>query len=164
MSTPLTTPQPAPTASAVNTITIQWVSAAMVWVARVVAQTLDRATMAPTDRSMPPPPMTKVIPMLTTPMTEASRRMVIALAMLAKLSPAVMTPTMQSSSSAMTRPRLRPTEPAMIELARELGAEAGGSGAASPAARTGPSAEESLTPSGSGDFWVDPTLMPRLLS
>ena len=49
---------------------------------------------APTERSMPPPPMTNVIPMLTTPMTEARRRMVIALSTLAKRSPAVMTPTM----------------------------------------------------------------------
>jgi hypothetical protein len=71
---------------------------------------------------------------------------------------------MHSRRRAMTRPRLRPTEPAMIVLTRELGADAGGIGAASPAVRTGTSAEESLTPSGSGDFWVDPTLMPRLLS
>ena len=75
--------------------------------------------MAPTDRSMPPPPMTNVIPTLTTPMTEASRRMVIALSTLAKRSPAVMTPTMHSSSRAMTRPRLRPAEPAMSDATRE---------------------------------------------
>ena len=90
--------------------------------------------------------------------------MVIALATLAKLSPAVATPTMHSSSSAMTRPRLRPNDPAMIELRRELGAGPGASGADSPAVRAGTSAEADVAPSGSGDFSVDPTLMPRLLS
>ncbi len=45
----------------------------------MVAQTEDSATSAPTDRSMPPPMITKVIPMLTTPMTAASRRMVSTL-------------------------------------------------------------------------------------
>ena len=147
-------------------MTIQCVSAAMVCVARVVAHTLARATWAPTDRSMPPPPMTKVIPTLTTPMTEASRRMVIALSTLAKLSPAVATPTMQSSRRAMTRPRLRPPEPATREWRREPddGAASGGSGADSPAALTGRSSDTDEVPSGSGDFWVDSTLMPRLLS
>ena len=115
---------------------------------------------------MPPPPMTKVIPTLTTPMTEASRRMVIALATLAKLSPAVITPTMHSSSRAMTRPRLRPAEPAMSDATREVrgGAASGGRGADSPAALTGRSSDTDDLPSGSGDFWVDSTLMPRLLS
>jgi hypothetical protein len=64
--------------------------------------------MAPTDRSMPPPVMTKVMPMLTTPMTDARRRIVSMLSMLAKRSPAVATPTMISSTRAMTKPRLRP--------------------------------------------------------
>ena len=62
------------------------------WVARVVAQTEDRATIAPTDRSMPPPVITNVIPIETTPITEASRRMVSALSMLANCSPAVHDP------------------------------------------------------------------------
>ena len=51
-------------------MTIQCVSAASVWVASVVAQTDDSATIAPTDRSMPPPMITNVMPTLTTPMTD----------------------------------------------------------------------------------------------
>ena len=47
----------------------QCVSSAIVWVANVVAHTEQSARIAPTHRSMPPPVMTKVIPMLTTPMT-----------------------------------------------------------------------------------------------
>ena len=115
---------------------------------------------------MPPPPMTNVIPMLTTPMTEARRRIVIALSTLAKRSPAVMTPTRQTSSRAMTRPRLRPADPAMSDATREVpgGRRLGGRGAESPAALTGRSSDTDDAPSGSGDFWVDPTLMPRLLS
>ena len=62
------------------------------WVASVVAQTEASATIAPTDRSMPPPMITKVMPTVTTPMTEASRRMVRTLSTLAKRSPAVATP------------------------------------------------------------------------
>src|SRR4051794_21194 len=111
MTTPLTRPQPAPTSSAVTTMTIQCVSSAICWVASVVAQTEDSATIAPTDRSMPPPMITKVMPMLTTPITEASRRMVSTLSKSANRSPAVMTPTMHSSTSATTRPRLRPSGP-----------------------------------------------------
>ena len=76
----------------------------------MVAHTDDSATIAPTDRSMPPPVITNVIPTETTPITEASRRMVSALSMLANCSPAVQIPTRQSTNSAMTRPRLRPTE------------------------------------------------------
>ena len=91
-------------------MTSQWVSSAMVWVARVVAQTDASATMAPTDRSMPPPMITNVMPMLTTPITEAKRRMVSMLSTEANRSPAVATPTMINTTSAMTKPRLRPTE------------------------------------------------------
>ena len=89
----------------------QCVSPAIVWVANVVAQTEQSARIAPTDRSMPPPVMTNVIPMLTTPMVEAKRRIVRVLSMLANRSPAVMTPAAQISRSATTRPRLRPNEP-----------------------------------------------------
>ena len=113
MTTPLTRPAPAPTSSAVTTMTIQWKSSAICWVASVVAQTEDSATSAPTDRSMPPPMITNVMPTLTTPMTEASRRIVSTLSTRANRSPAVTTPTMHSSTSAMTRPRLRPSGPAM---------------------------------------------------
>ena len=52
--------------------------------------------------------ITKVIPMLMTPMTEAKRRIVRVLSMLAKLSPAVPTPTANKMARATTRPRLRP--------------------------------------------------------
>ena len=89
MSSPLTRPQAPPTASATSTMTIQWVSSAIVWVASVVAQTEASATIAPTDRSIPPPVMTKVMPMLTTPMTDARRRIVSMLSTLRNLSPAV---------------------------------------------------------------------------
>ena len=100
----MTSPQPTATAMATPTITSQCVSSAIVWVASVVHQTEASATIAPTDRSMPPPMITKVIPMLTTPITDAARRMVRLLSMLANCSPAVTTPTTQISSSATTRP------------------------------------------------------------
>src|SRR3954452_20324240 len=109
---PLTSPVPAPTTRAVTTMTIQWKFSAICWVASVVAQTEESATMAPTDRSMPPPMITKVIPTLTTPMTAASRRMVSTLSTSANRSPAVTTPAMHSSASAMISPRLRPSGPA----------------------------------------------------
>ncbi len=108
ISTPLTSPQPAPTARAAKTMAAQPKLLAIAWVARVVHQTEDRAKIAPTDRSMPPPVTTKVMPTLTTPITAASRRMVKTLLMSAKRSPAVITPAMQSRTRATTRPRLRP--------------------------------------------------------
>lgn len=52
----------------------QCTSLAMVCVARVDAHTDARPMTEPTDRSMPPPVMTNVIPMLITPTTDASRR------------------------------------------------------------------------------------------
>ena len=67
----MTSPQPAPTARATKTITIQWLSWAICWVASVVHQTEASARIAPTERSMPPPMITKVMPMLTTPMVVA---------------------------------------------------------------------------------------------
>ena len=67
----------------------------------------------PTDRSIPPAMMTSVMPMLMTPMIEAWRRIVRRLLTLVNVSPAVTAPTITSSSSATTRPRLRPTEPDM---------------------------------------------------
>ena len=88
----MTRPQPAPTASATKTITIQCVSSAIVWVATVVHQTDDSATIAPTERSMPPPMITNVMPMLTTPIVAASLRIVRVLAVDANRSPAVITP------------------------------------------------------------------------
>ncbi len=67
MSTPLTRPQPTPTTTAVKRMPAKPYS----WVATVVAHTEARATIAPTDRSMPPETMTKVMPTVTTPMTDA---------------------------------------------------------------------------------------------
>ena len=58
---------------------------------------------------MPPPMITNVMPMLTTPMVAASRRIVSALSVEVNRSPAVIAPTMQISSSATTSPALRPT-------------------------------------------------------
>ena len=126
-----------------NTMTIQWKSSAIAWVATVVAQTDERATMAPTDRSMPPPQMTKVMPTPMTPITEASRRIVMALSNEPKRSPAVARPTTQSRTSAISRPRLRPKElasrrgeglcvrglPAALWLAVRSGVGAAGAGA-----------------------------------
>ena len=89
-------------------MTSQVVEFARAWVASVVHHTELRARMAPTDRSMPPPVITKVMPTLTTPITAANRRMVSTLFGSANRSPAVTTPTTQSSSSATIRPRLRP--------------------------------------------------------
>lgn len=90
MRTPLTTPAAVPTASAQSTMTIQPYWSAMVWVARVVAHTDARPSTDPTDRSMPPAVITKVMPMLSTPMIDARPRMTSALSMLANRLPAVM--------------------------------------------------------------------------
>ena len=91
------------------TIAIQWWSSDQRVMPAVDAITDDRATIAPTDRSMPPPVMTNVIPMLTTPMTEAARRIVSMLSTLAKRSPAVITPARHKRPSATTRPTCRHT-------------------------------------------------------
>ncbi len=91
ISTPLISPQAAPTTTAANTIAIQPMSSAIAWVPVVVAQTDASATIAPTDRSMPPPVMTKVMPTATTPRTAARRRIVTMLSVLANRSPLVAT-------------------------------------------------------------------------
>ena len=62
--------------------------------------------MAPTDRSIPPPVITNVMPTDTTPMTAASRRIVSALSTLANCWPAVAIPTRQRMKSATTRPEV----------------------------------------------------------
>src|SRR4051812_29301617 len=69
---PLIRPQAAPTRSATATIQSQYVSLAIVWVATVVHQTDESATIAPTERSKPPPMITNVMPMLITPIVAAS--------------------------------------------------------------------------------------------
>ena len=68
---------------------------------------------------MPPPVMTKVMPMLTTPTMAARRRIVIALSTLANRSPAVNAPTRQITRSATTSPRLRPNGPLINAAARD---------------------------------------------
>ena len=85
----------------------QCTSLASSWVPDVVAQTDANPTTAPTDRSMPPAVMTNVMPMDTTPMTDARRRMVSTFSVLANRSPAVIMPTRHSNTRAMTRPRFR---------------------------------------------------------
>lgn len=62
---------------------------AIVWVASVDAQMEARPSTEPTERSMPPAVITNVIPMLTTPITAANRRMVTKLSVLRNRSPAV---------------------------------------------------------------------------
>ena len=88
-STPLTSPAPAPTARAQATMTIQPYRSAICCVASVVAHTDARPRTEPTDRSMPPAVMTKVMPMLTTPTTEAALRITTMLSRLANRLPAV---------------------------------------------------------------------------
>ena len=66
----------------------------------------------PTERSMPPAVMTKVMPMLITPMIDAKRMIVRKLSTFDEaVARGDRTPTTMSSSSAMTRPRLRPAAP-----------------------------------------------------
>ena len=113
---------------------------------------------------MPPPMMTNVMPMLTTPMTEASRRIVSRLSMLANRSPAVMTPTMQEQQQGDDQAEVAPDRAAMTRTRREscvrrLG---GGSGADSPAALLGRSADTARPSLGVRGFCVD-SLTPRLL-
>ena len=74
--------------------------------ATVVAQTEASAITVPTDRSMPPPMITNVMPTVITPMIEAEVRMVSMFERVRNVS-AVTTPTMPSSTSTATRPRLR---------------------------------------------------------
>jgi hypothetical protein len=76
-----------------------------------VATTEARPVTEPTDRSMPPEMMTRVMPMLMTPMIDAWRRIVSTLLTLVKVSGAVTAPTITRISRATTRPRFRPTEP-----------------------------------------------------
>lgn len=76
-----------------------------------LATTVVRPITDPTDRSIPPAVMTKVTPMLTTPMIDAYRRIVSMFSRFRKRSPLVIAPTTRSRASAMTSPRLRPAEP-----------------------------------------------------
>ena len=142
-------------------MTIQCVSSAIVCVAKVVAQTEERATIAPTDRSMPPPMITNVMPMLTTPTIEASRRIVTIVSTLAKRSPAVMTPTAQMTSSATTRPMLRPNEPLISPAPRDVRSDS----AAASSTRTVSLAGATVfsTPVRSGPRWVPGVVLWSLM-
>ncbi len=131
-------------------------SAAIVWVATVVAHTERQGHLAPTDRSMPPPLMTNVMPTLTTPMTEASRRMVSALSTLANRSPAVITPDDAEQQQGDDQAEVAPDRARHEDAQREPSARPRPEPAARPRRRpTGSSAEADEAPSGSGDFWVD---------
>ena len=103
MSSPLTSPQPTPTSTAVKRMPAKPYS----WVATVVAHTEERATIAPTDRSMPPQVMTKVMPTVTTPMTEAWVRTSWRLRVSRNSSGLVMPPTTISAASTPSRERVR---------------------------------------------------------
>jgi hypothetical protein len=71
----LTSPAPVPTRIAQIAI----VTGPYDWVASVVAHTEASAMIAPTDRSMPPPMITNVMPTVMTPMVDASARMLTRL-------------------------------------------------------------------------------------
>ena len=75
------------------------------WVASVVAHTDASAITAPTERSMPPPMITNVMPTVMTPIVEASARTLTMFEEVAKFSGAVTRPTTARRISATTRPR-----------------------------------------------------------
>src|SRR5690625_7993776 len=95
---------------------------------------------------MPPAVITNVAPMLTTPITAAPRTIVNTLFASRNRSPDVIAPTMQMSSNATTRPRLRPSPPPPPRLERILRFFDGSGGARSrlgsggEADETGPAA------------------------
>ncbi len=103
ISIPLTSPHPRPTTTAVNRMPTKPYS----WVATVVAHTEASATIAPTDRSMPPETMTKVMPTVTTPITEAWVRTSWRLRVSRNSSGLVMPPMMISTARTPSRERVR---------------------------------------------------------
>jgi hypothetical protein len=109
ISRPLTRPAIVPTTIAVNTMPVG-PNACVAW---VVHQTLVSATSAPTDRSMPPPMMTNVMPMAITPIAADCCSTISSLfhSWLGsrKMRGTVMAPTIQMATSTPTRPRLRRT-------------------------------------------------------
>lgn len=115
MSTPLTRPQPSPTRTAVKRMPAKPYS----WVATVVAHTEARATIAPTDRSMPPEMMTKVMPTVTTPMTDAWVRTSWRLRVSRNWSGLVRPPIRISTASTPSRDRVRTS--ARNNTARQAG-------------------------------------------
>lgn len=103
MSRPLTRPQPTPTTIAVKRMPAKPYS----WVATVVAHTEERATMAPTDRSMPPEMITKVTPTVTMPITDAWVSTSCRLRVSRNASGWVMPPMRTSAASTPSRVRVR---------------------------------------------------------
>ncbi|WP_418606435.1 hypothetical protein [Georgenia sp. SUBG003] len=102
----MTRPAAVPTASAVNTMTIQCVFSAIVCVASVDAHTVARPMTDPTERSIPPAVMTKVTPMLMTPRTAVCSRITMMLLRPTNRGPEVTMPMTTSRTRAMMRPRL----------------------------------------------------------
>src|SRR5450631_40068 len=110
ISTPLTRPKPTPTINATPTTA----QVPRSWVEVVVAQTEASPMSDPTDRSMPPPMMTKVIPTVITPMTEACVRMVIRLLLVRNDEGWLIPPIVANTTSTPTNPRLR-TSPIRLQ-------------------------------------------------
>ena len=95
----------------------------------MVATTEASPITEPTDRSMPPAMMTRVMPMLITPMMDAWRRIVRMLLTLVNVSGAVMAPTIDEQQQrhdeaevAADGARHEPLEPGL--LAAAVGARA----------------------------------------
>ena len=107
MNTPLIKPHPIPTNIEQPMTRLQCTLSAMSWVATVVDQTVHSATIAPTDKSIPPPVITNVIPMLTTPITEASRRISMMFSLVMNVSGAEIQPSTTRMASATINARLR---------------------------------------------------------
>ncbi len=88
----------------------------------MVAHTEARATIAPTDRSMPPEMITKVMPTVTTPMTDAWVSTSWRLRVSRNSSGLVMPPIRISTASTPSRDRVRTS--ARNNTARQAGVSA----------------------------------------
>ena len=75
------------------------------WTLARLATTVVRPMTEPTERSMPPAVMTKVTPMLITPMIEAYRRMVSMFSRLRNRSPLVAAPTTNEQRESDDQPQ-----------------------------------------------------------
>src|SRR6476659_8836800 len=128
MNSPLTSPHPIPTNNATTTINHQVVLPASSWLATVVDHTEHNATCEPTDRSMPPPMITNVMPMDSTPVTTASVSTVRMLDAVPNRAPAVTMPMMINTTKAMIRPTCRPQGLARKLFPRDPPGRAGGFG------------------------------------
>lgn len=127
ISMPFTSPQPTPTITEVKRMPMNPNS----WVATVVAHTEASATIAPTDRSMPPETMTKVMPTVTTPMTEAWVRTSWRLRVSRNWSGLVMPPMMIRAASTPSSERVR-TSARAVSARQGLGPSTGDTFGVSP--------------------------------